>query len=69
MKIRTILRTILRTVLRTILNISILCIIGISLSAIVVLSGSPKNQLDCVLVVGLCFSIVFILFGAVERLK
>jgi uncharacterized membrane protein YGL010W len=62
-------RTMLRTILRTILDISILCIIGICLSAIVVLSGNPKNQLACALLVGLCFSIVYILCGAVEQLK
>ncbi len=69
MKIRRTIRTILRTTLRTILDISILCIIGISLSAIVILSGNPENQLVCALLVGLCFSMVFVLFGAVEQLK
>lgn len=62
-------KTIFRTILRTILDISILCIIGICLFAIVVLSGNPKNQLSCALLVGLCFSMVYILCGAVEHLK
>jgi hypothetical protein len=69
MKILRTVKTIFRTILRIILDISILCIFGICLSAIVVLSGDSKNQLVCILVVGLCFSMVFILCGAVEQLK
>lgn len=61
--------TVFRTIFRTILNILILCIIGICLSAIVLLSGDPKNQLACALLVGLCLSMVYILCGAVEQLK
>ena len=62
-------KTIFRTILRTILDILILCIIGICLFAIVLLSGDPKNQLACALLVGLCLSMVYILCGAVEKLK
>jgi len=60
---------IFRTILKTILDILILCIIGICLSAIVILSGDPNNQRICVLVVGLCFSMVFILCNAAGQLK
>jgi len=62
-------KTVFRTILRTILDILILCIIGICLSAIVLLSGDPKNQLACALLVGLCLSMVYILCGAVEHFK
>ncbi|HII91721.1 MAG TPA: hypothetical protein HA262_06000 [Methanosarcina sp.] len=62
-------RTVFKTIVRTILDISILCIIGICLFAIVALSGDPENQLACALLVGLCFAIVYILWGAVEKLK
>lgn len=62
-------KTIFRTILRTILDILILCIIGICLSAIVLLSRDPKNQLTCALLVGLCLSMVYILCGAVEKFK